>query len=69
MWQWELASRGGVVDSRGLELEVNEFDWQAVNNVIYDENGVQVQTIPAIHADQAVSFILEWNGLKLCILQ
>jgi ribonuclease Z len=63
MWQWELASRGGVVDSRGLELEVNEFDWQAINNVIYDENGVQVRTIPAIHADQAVSFILEWNGL------
>jgi ribonuclease Z len=64
MWQWELASRGGVVDSRGLELEVNEFDWRAVNNVIYDENGVQVRTIPAIHADQSVSFILEWNGLS-----
>ena len=64
MWQWELASRGGVVDSRGLELEVNEFDWKKVNNVIYDENGVQVRTIPAIHADQSVSFILEWNGLK-----
>jgi ribonuclease Z len=64
MWQWELASRGGVVDSRGLQLEVNEFDWKAVNNVIYDENGVQVRTIPAIHADQAVSFILEWKGLR-----
>jgi ribonuclease Z len=63
MWQWELASRGGVIDSRGLELQVNEFDWQAINNIIYDENGVQVRTIPAIHADQAVSFILEWNGL------
>ena len=35
-----------------------------VNNVVYDENGVQVRTIPAIHADQSVSFILEWNGLK-----
>jgi ribonuclease Z len=64
MWQWELASRGGVVDSRGLELQVNEFDWKAINNVIYDENGVQVRTIPAIHADQSVSFILEWNGLS-----
>ena len=64
MWQWELASRGGVVDSRGLELEVNEFDWKKVNNIIYDENGVQVRTIPAIHADQSVSFILNWNGLS-----
>ena len=63
MWKWELASRGGAVDSRGLELEVNEFDWEAINNVIYDENDVQVRTIPAIHADQSVSFILEWNDL------
>ena len=64
MWAWELASRGGAVDPRGLELEVFEFDWQAVNNIIYDENGVQIRTIPAIHLDQSVSFILEWNGLK-----
>jgi len=64
MWQWELASRGGVVDSRGLELHVTEFDWKKVNNIVYNENGVQVRTIPAIHADQSVSFILEWNGLK-----
>ncbi len=64
MWAWELASRGGAVDPRGLELTVVEFDWQAINNVIYDENGVQIRTIPAIHADQSVSFILEWNGLS-----
>jgi ribonuclease Z len=64
MWAWELASRGGAVDPRGLELTVVEFDWKAINNVIYDENGVQVRTIPAIHGDQSVSFILEWNGLS-----
>lgn len=64
MWAWELASRGGSVDPRGLELNVVEFDWQAVNKVIYDENGAQIRTVPAIHADQSVSFILEWNGLS-----
>lgn len=63
-WAWEAASRGSAVDPRGLELEVNEFDWTAVNNVIYEENGVTVRTIPAIHLDQSVSFILEWNGLR-----
>lgn len=63
-WAWESASRGSAVDPRGLQLEVNEFDWMAVNNIIYDENGVKVRTIPAIHGDQSVSFILEWNGLK-----
>ncbi len=64
MWAWELASRGGSIDPRGLKLNVVEFDWMAVNNVIYDKNGVQIRTIPAIHADQSVSFILEWNGLS-----
>ena len=64
MWAWEEATRGAAVDPRGLELEVNEFDWTAINNIIYDENGVIIRTLPAIHGDQAVSFILEWNGLK-----
>lgn len=64
MWAWEAASRGSAVDPRGLNLEVNEFDWKAVNEVIYDENGVTVRTIPAIHADQSVSFVLEWKGMK-----
>ncbi len=64
MWAWEAATRGSAVDPRGLKLEVNEFDWTAVNNVIYNENGVVVRTIPAIHGDQSVSFLLEWKGLK-----
>ncbi|MGI9643080.1 MAG: guanitoxin biosynthesis MBL fold metallo-hydrolase GntH [Acidimicrobiia bacterium] len=64
MWAWESATRGSVVDPRGLELEVNEFDWTAVNNVIFDEGGVVVRTVPAIHGEQSVSFILEWSGLK-----
>jgi ribonuclease Z len=64
MWAWESATRGSVVDPRGLKLEVNEFDWTAVNNVIYDEGGVVVRTLPAIHGEQSVSFLLEWNGLK-----
>lgn len=64
MWAWESATRGAVVDPRGLELEVNEFDWTAMNGVIFDEGGVVVRTVPAIHGEQSVSFILEWNGLK-----
>ncbi len=63
-WAWEEASRGAAVDARALEIEITEFDWTAENAVIYDENGVQVRTIPAVHADQSVSFILEWNGLS-----
>ena len=64
MWAWEKATRGSVVDPRGLKLEVNEFDWEAVNNVIFDEKGVVIRSLPAIHGEQSVSFILEWKGLK-----
>jgi ribonuclease Z len=64
MWAWEKAGRGSAVDPRGHELHVHEFDWTAVNEVIYDENGVVIRTLPAIHLDQSVSFILEWEGLR-----
>ncbi len=65
MLTWDKGSRLGNIDIRGLEIEVNEFDYTAVNQVIYQENGVTIRTIPAIHAlDGPVSFILEWNGLK-----
>ena len=65
MFAWDTASRMGNVNTNGQVLEVTEFDYRVVNNLIYDENGVTIRTIPAIHAiDGPVSFILEWNGLK-----
>jgi ribonuclease Z len=63
-WAWEVASRGSAIDPRGIQIEVTEFDWKAINNVVYEENDVVIRTLPAIHVDQSVSFILEWNGLK-----
>jgi ribonuclease Z len=65
MFTWDSGSRLGNVDIRGQVLEVTEFDYRAVNNEIFNENGVSISTIPAIHAlDGPVSFILKWNGLK-----
>jgi len=65
MLAWDVDSRMGNTDTRGLFLEVTEFDYSAVNNVIYEENGVTIRTIPAIHIfDGPVSFILDWNGLR-----
>ena len=65
MYTWDIGTRSGVVDFRGGELEVNEFPFDAVNAVIYNENGVVIRSIPAVHGlDGAVSFILEWNGMK-----
>jgi len=65
MYAWDMASRQGNVNIKGLSIEVNEFDYKEVNTVIYQENGVTITSIPAIHAvDGSVSFILTWNGLK-----
>jgi ribonuclease Z len=64
MWAWMQGTLVGTIDTRSFELKVTEFDWTKVNNVIYEENGVVIRTIPAIHFEQSVSFILEWNGLK-----
>jgi ribonuclease Z len=65
MYAWDIGTRSGVIDFRGGVLEVHEFAFDGVNEIIYNENGVVVRSIPAVHGlDGAVSFILEWNGLK-----
>ncbi len=65
MFTWDYASRLGNVNTLGFAIEVNEFDYRGENQLIYDENGVTVRSLPAIHAlDGPVSFVLEWNGLK-----
>ena len=64
--RWDDESLLGRLDARAMEWEVHEFDYKGVNEVIYQENGVTIRSIPAIHAiDGAVSYILEWNGFKL----
>jgi ribonuclease Z len=63
--KWDVDTRFGNTDTRGLFLEVTEFDYRGLNEIIYQENGVTIRSIPAIHIyDGPVSFILEWNGLK-----
>ena len=63
---WDLDGRAGITDPRGyVPFDVTEFDYKDVNAIIYEENGVTIRSIPAIHSlDGPVSFILEWNGLK-----
>jgi ribonuclease Z len=65
MYIWDIGTRAGFIDFRGGELEVHEFPYEAVNEIIFNENGVVIRSFPAVHGfDGAVSFSLEWNGLK-----
>ncbi|MEP3048647.1 MAG: guanitoxin biosynthesis MBL fold metallo-hydrolase GntH [Roseibium sp.] len=65
VYAWDLAGRVGLVDFRGYDLQVNEFDYKGENAVVYEDNGVVIRSFPAIHAlDGPVSYSLEWNDLK-----
>lgn len=65
MLTWDAASRLGNVNTQGQKLEVHEFDYKGINQIVYDENGVTIRSFPAIHAlDGPVSYTLDWNGLK-----
>jgi len=62
---WDVTSRMGEVPAGGGEVQVHEFDYTGENQVVYQENDVTIRSFPAVHAiDGAVSYSLEWNGLK-----
>jgi ribonuclease Z len=62
-WAWDVATRESSGDPRSTQLTVTEIDWKKVNDLFYDENGVRIYSIPTIHVDQSVGFILKWGGL------
>jgi ribonuclease Z len=64
-YAWDLATRTGALPDKGAQIEVHEFDYKQLNEVVYQENGVTIRSWPAIHGlDGSVSYSLEWNGLK-----
>jgi ribonuclease Z len=63
-WRWDILGRAGVLPDAGGRLVAHEFDYRKTH-VIYDENGVQITSFPAIHImDGCVSFRLDWQGLS-----
>jgi ribonuclease Z len=65
-FNWDYQTRAYKISPVPGQIKVNEFDYKAVNEVIYDRNGIVVRSIPAIHAgDGPVSFIIEYADMKL----
>ncbi len=61
----DLASRKGSASEGGLGLEVTQFSFGRINEIIYNENDVIIRSFPAAHGpDGSVSFLLQWNGLS-----
>ena len=67
-YHWDAQTRNFFLSPEPGKIEVEEFDYMAVNAVVYQKNGVTIRSLPAIHAgDGPVSFILEYAGLKVVI--
>ena len=67
-YNWDNMTRLANLPSQPGKINVHEFDYKGENQVIYDENGVQIKTWPAIHAgDGSVSMALYWKGMKVVI--
>jgi ribonuclease Z len=65
-FNWDYQTRAFKITPAPGSITVSEFDYKAVNEVIYDQNGIVIRSIPAIHAgDGPVSFIIEYAGMKL----
>lgn len=65
MYRWDYVSKLGRGDMLSYAIKVHEFDFSR-EQTIYERNGVTIKSWPAVHTiDGAVSYSLEWNGLKL----
>ena len=65
---WDAKTRNFVLSPEPGKISVQEFNYKLINNIVYNENGVVIRSIPAIHAgDGPVSFIMEYAGLKIVI--
>ena len=65
---WDYMTRAVQISPVPGSIETTEFDYMGVNQIVYQENGVTIRSIPAIHAgDGPVSYILEYKGMKVAI--
>ena len=65
-YNWDYMTRAVTINPTPGEISVHEFDYRAMNEVVYEENGVTFRTWPCIHTgDGPISYSLEWNGYKV----
>lgn len=63
---WDKVTREYKITPVAGQIEVTEFDYKGVDQVVYDEDGVVIKSYPAIHAgDGPVMIKLEYAGLSV----
>ena len=67
-YNWDATTRNFFLSPEPGKISVEEFDYMKVNQIVYQDKGATIRSLPAIHAgDGPVSFILEYAGLKVVI--
>ena len=63
---WDKVTREYKITPVPGQVATTEFDYQGVDQVIYQEDGVTIRSYPAIHAgDGPVSYKLEYAGMSV----
>jgi ribonuclease Z len=67
-FNWDWATRAARLNGLPGEIEIHEFDYLGMNQVVYESKGAKVRAWPAIHTgDGPVSYSVEWNGMKVVL--
>ena len=65
---WDKETRSFQINPRPGEIEVTEFDYKVENQLVYESEGIEVRSIPAIHTgDGPVSYIVMYEGMKVIV--
>ena len=65
---WDKETRSFAITPGPGEIEVHEFDYKAENELVYENNGIEVRSIPAIHTgDGPVSYVITYEGMKVIV--
>ncbi|MCK4838379.1 MAG: MBL fold metallo-hydrolase [Desulfobulbaceae bacterium] len=67
-YNWDYMTRAVTISPIPGSINIHEFDYKGLNEVVYQADGVTVRSWPTIHTgDGPISYSLEWNGLKIVI--
>ena len=67
-YNWDFMTRAVTISPVPGNINVHEFDYKGINEVIYQAEGVTIRSWPTIHTgDGPVSYSLEWNDFKIVI--
>jgi len=65
---WDKETRSFAITPGPGEIEVHEFDYKVENQLVYENNGIEVRSIPAIHTgDGPVSYVITYEGMKVIV--